>query len=273
MAKNKKHKKPTMAEQADRHVLYEQSVQNVEYEVEFAQERFKELKGRKLKSIREDFAGTAAAACAWVAADPEHTAIAVDIDADVMDWGRKHHYKKLKKNQQKRMQFLVGDVRTTETPKVDAIWAFNFSYWHFRKRQELIDYFKKLKTDLVKDGVLFLDAFGGYEAYEELEEETEHDDFTYVWEQAHYNPISGEQRCHIHFRFPDGSALEKAFSYTWRLYSMPEITEMLEEAGFKKIRIYMQGWDEETDEETDDYFEVTECDADPGWIAYVIAEK
>ena len=60
-----KHKKnrPTMAEQADIHELYEESVQNVENEVEFMQATFQELSGRTAYLFREDFCGTASACC------------------------------------------------------------------------------------------------------------------------------------------------------------------------------------------------------------------
>jgi len=37
--------KPTMAEQADIHELYEESVQNVEHEIEFLSKTFKEVTG------------------------------------------------------------------------------------------------------------------------------------------------------------------------------------------------------------------------------------
>ena len=57
------------------------------------------------------------------------------------------------------------------------------------------------------------------------------------------------------------------------LWSLPEIKECLIEAGFKAIDFYMQGWDDEKDEETEEFFKMTSCDADPGWIAYIIASK
>ena len=50
-------KGPTMAEQADRHELYELSVQNVENEVIFLQDTFGQLRGRTARTLREDFCG------------------------------------------------------------------------------------------------------------------------------------------------------------------------------------------------------------------------
>ena len=41
----------------------------------------------------------------------------------------------------------------------------------------------------------------------------------------------------------------------------------------KTVDIYMQGWDDEKDEESDKFYKTKDCDADPGWIAYIIAIK
>ena len=77
---------------------------------------------------------------------------------------------------------------------------------------------------------------------------------------------------HIHFTFPDDSRMDKAFSYTWRLWTLPEVQDLLLEAGFKRVTVYWQGFDE--DGEADGIFEpATEGDADAGWICYLSAEK
>ena len=81
-------RKPTMAETADIHELYEESVQNVEHEVEFLQKTFEDLRGRKAYLLREDFCGTASASCQWVRQGEEFQAIGVDIDPAVLEWGR-----------------------------------------------------------------------------------------------------------------------------------------------------------------------------------------
>ena len=66
--KRKKRKRDggaTMAETADRHVLYEASVQSVDTETEFLQRVFKRYHGRSFHLLREDFCGTAKLACEW----------------------------------------------------------------------------------------------------------------------------------------------------------------------------------------------------------------
>ena len=118
-----------------------------------------------------------------------------------------------------------------------------------------------------------LDAFGGYEAHQELEEKTKYKNFTYCWDQHSFNPITNAITCYIHFEFNDGSVMKKAFEYHWRLWSLPEIRECLVEAGFKSIDVYMQGWDDKKNEETEKFYKMTKCDADPGWVAYIVASK
>ena len=273
MAKAKRKNKLSMAEQADRHECYEASVQDPESELEFVSETFRELTGRKLKSIREDFCGTGNTACAWVADGKSHSAIGIDLDAEVMAWGRAHHVSALSDSARARFDMIQADVLEYRGKPVDAILAMNFSYYLFTTRERLRAYFKNALAGLKDDGILFLDAFGGYEAHQELEERTEHDDFTYVWDQAEFNPINQQMTCRIHFEFPDGSELKTAFEYHWRLWTLPEIRELLLEAGFATATVYWEGTDEETDEGDGIYSPSEQGDADAGWIAYLVATK
>ena len=263
---------PTMAELADRHELYEASVQNVEEECEFVTKRFKEIRGRKALSFREDFCGTASAACEWVRQSPQHTSIGVDIDPDVLAWGREHRLNRLTDNQRAKLTLIESDVLAVKTEPVDVVGAFNFSYFLFKKRTDMLSYFRSVFEALKDDGIFFLDAFGGYEAFEEMKEKTKQDGFSYIWHQAKYYPVTGEILCHIHFKFPDGSKMKKAFTYDWRLWTLPEILELLAETGFRKSTVYWEGTDEDGD--GDGVFTPDEKgEADAGWIAYLVAEK
>ena len=85
----------TLAERADIYELYEESVQAVDVEVEFLQATFHELRGRNPVSFREDFCGTASASCEWVRTSPVRHAVGVDIDATVLDWGRRNRVARL----------------------------------------------------------------------------------------------------------------------------------------------------------------------------------
>lgn len=264
--------KPTMAEQADIHELYELSVQNVEHEIEFLQTTFKQIRGRTAYRLREDFCGTASAACQWVKQGDDYQAIGVDIDADVLDWGRKNRVGKLPSGDQARVQLIESDVMTVETAPVDIAVAFNFSFFTFNTRDTLRGYFQRAHAALKDDGVFFVDMFGGSEAQEETKEKTKHKGFTYVWHQATFHPVTHFMRCHIHFRFPDGSKLKKAFTYEWRLWTAPEIRELLLEAGFSTATVYWEGEDEDG-EGNGEFTPEKNGEADLAWIAYVVATK
>ena len=262
----------TMADRADIHELYEESVQNVEDEVKTLQGIFKDLRGRGAYSLREDFCGTASASCAWAKSSPGHTAVGVDIDPAVLDWGRKNRVGRLPEVDRARVRLIRSDVMTADVDPVDLITAFNFSYWIFKTRDQMRAYFSRVREGLKDDGLFFLDIFGGSEAFEETKEKTKHDGFTYIWHQAKYEPVTGNMVCHIHFKFPDKSRIRKAFTYEWRLWTLPELRELLVEAGFKNVRVYWEEEDEEG-EGTGDFYEEPVGEADPAWIAYVVAEK
>ncbi len=269
--KKGKKKGPSMAERADRHILYEKSVQCVEAEIDFVDDTFTELRDRKAKSLREDFCGTANTSCEWVRRRRTNHAIGVDLDADVLAWGREHNAGKLG-SAASRLTLINEDVLEVQSDPVDVVLAMNFSYWIFKHRPLMRFYFRRVRDALVDDGVLFLDAFGGSEAYIEVEEETKYDGFTYIWDQAEFNPVNAETLCHIHFKFPDGSRMRNAFSYSWRLWTLPELRELLDEAGFTRSTVYWQGEDEDGEDDGD--FQPTEKgEADLAWIAYIVAEK
>jgi cyclopropane fatty-acyl-phospholipid synthase-like methyltransferase len=270
--KNKrKHEGPSLAEEADKHVLYEKAVQCVEAEIDFVDETFERIRGRKATNLREDFCGTANSSCEWVKRRDTNIAYSVDLDAEVLGWGKKHHIEELTENQQQRVNTIVADVMNSNTKPVDVVLAMNFSYWIFKQRETMVSYYRSVYESLVDDGVFILDSFGGYEAFQEMEESTKHNGFTYVWDQSHYNPISGDGLFHIHFKFKDGSKLKKAFTYDWRVWTLPEITEMLTEAGFTAA-VYWEDSDEDGD--GNGVFEQTrEGEADAGWIAYIVALK
>ena len=262
-----------IADQADRHHLYQESVQDTESEIDFVEETWQELRDRPAELLREDFCGTANTSCEWVRRDNQHYAVGIDWDPEVLDWGRINNLEQLDDDQFGRITLLQENVLEAQTELADIVLAMNFSYFLFLERGDLLEYFCAVRESLEDDGIFFLDAYGGYDAPKEIIEERECDGFTYIWDQASFNPIDSRMICHIHFEFPDKSRMERAFSYDWRLWTLPEIRELLSEAGFTDITVYWEGTDEESNE-GDGIFKPAEVgDADPGWICYIVAEK
>ena len=260
------------AKDSDRHELYELSVQNVESEIDFVDKVWKELRGRTASRLREDFCGTFASSAEWITRRDENTAIGVDLDEEVVQWGRDHTLPKLDDPQQDRIEGILDDVLKVQCAKVETLLAMNFSYYLFKTRESLRAYFQSAYAALDDDGILICDSYGGSESFTEMEEERDLDGFTYVWDQSYYSPISGDVVNHIHFRFPDKTEMREAFTYEWRLWTLPEIKELMLEAGFSKVTVWWEGTDEDGD--GDGEFTADEVgEACEGWIAYLTAEK
>jgi SAM-dependent methyltransferase len=265
-------KKPKRAELADRHALYQASVQVPEADIEFFEMVYKRLRGKKPLVLREDFCGTAFLASTWVAGSPKRQAIGIDLDQPTLDWGRAHNLSKLPPGAKKRIELLRANVLDAVGPKADVACALNFSYCVFKTRELLRRYFEAALATLNDDGIFVTELYGGTEAIVEIEDEREIDDFTYVWDQALYNPITHDTLCHIHFKFPDRSRLDKAFTYDWRLWTVPEVRELLLEAGFRSVEIWWEGVDE--DGEGSGEFQPTELEENQeSWLVYIVAAK
>lgn len=272
--------KAPIASIVDRHVLYQHAVQAVDAEIDFVDDVYRELRGRRAKVLREDFCGTANSSCEWVRRRPSNRAIGVDIDPDVLMWGREHNLRRLKPSARSRVQLTPSDVLTAKTARADIVLAMNFSYWMFTSREGLRAYFEAAKRALAPGGVMVLDCYGGSDAHKEMREKREieakgawGESFTYVWDQAQFDPVSSRIVCHIDFQFKDGSKLRRAFSYDWRLWTLPELREILSEAGFARSTVYWEGWDEDAEEGDGDFQPVERGEADLAWICYIVAEK
>ena len=276
--KSHKNKKYTIADYADRHELYELSVQNAESEIDFVDKTYKKITGKKATILREDFCGTANVCCEWVDRRKNNLAIGVDLDTEVLEWSKKHKVGKLPKKQRERISLIEANVLDVKTQPVDIVSAMNFSYWLLKDPLLLKSYFKSVYRSLADEGIFFLDAYGGYDAFREIEEdrdvEADEYNFIYTWEQENFDPITNELQCSIHFTFEDGSSLQRAFYYEWRLWTLPEIKQLLTEAGFRKVTFYWQEFDEDGEEDGDfQPVKAGEVDADAGWICYITAEK
>jgi hypothetical protein len=267
---------------ADRHSLYELSVQDPPSEVEFTTSTFQKLRRRPALSVREDFCGTAVFCLAWVQSDPKRTAIGVDLDRDTLDWGLRERIRPAGEDFESRISLRNANVLEPKPPLVDVAVAFNFSYWCFETRAELRAYFEAARAGLVADGMFFLDTYGGTEVpHDEVNERHVEDEdgtandgepFTYIWEQRDYNPITAHMDCLIHFEFQDRSRIDSAFVYSWRVWTLRELIELLLEAGFVRVRV----WSEVEDQRgngTGRYREVQTLGNDGVWWVYISAEN
>ena len=265
-------KRKTLAAQADPFLLYQKSVQKPDFDIDFFTKTYKRYRRRKPRSLREDFCGTAYLATEWVKGHPKRTAIGVDLDTPTLAWARQNVVAVQKPKVQRRFELIHGDVLEVVEPTVDVTCALNFSYCIFKTREQLQKYFEVAHRGLAADGVFITELYGGTEAIEETEEERDVEDFVYVWEQAKYNPITNETLCHIHFDFADGSRLERAYTYDWRLWTIPEVRECMLMAGFERVDVYWEGV-EKDGEGSGEYYITKEEENQETWLVYIVGIK
>jgi SAM-dependent methyltransferase len=231
--------------------LYELAVQSVDWEIDFMARVYRKRHGRPARLFREDFCATAALATEWAGRHEENQAIAVDLDPEPLAWARTQRLP-FAGDAGRRVKLVRGDVRTPRRPLVDIACALNFSWWTFRTRPDLLAYLKAARAGLAPGGILVMDAFGGDGAEKMLVEKTRKRGgrtpagtrvrpFTYVWEHARFNAIDRRLLAHIHFELDDGPAMKRAFTYDWRWWTLADLRELADEAGFRDFEVYAEG--------------------------------
>jgi SAM-dependent methyltransferase len=256
------------ARTADRHRLYQLAVQAPAGDARLLARWFARTEDRPLRLLREDFCGTAAIAACFVAMHRDNRALAVDHDAAALQWGRQHNAAALlSAAAQRRLQLVCADVRAVRRPAADLIAAVNFSYSVFHARDELLDYLRHCRRALRPGGCVVLDAFGGGLAQRPFVEVYRHRGFRHEWEQRAFDPITHRVDCRIHFAFPDGTRLDDAFVYDWRMWTLPELQDLLRQAGFAEAGVLWR------DASSGNIRRRRRAPADPSWLAFVFGRR
>ncbi len=267
----------------DRHAFYEVAVQGPEWDLDFMERAFRAGAGREPATFREDFCSTAALATAWAMRGPERRAWAVDLDPEPLAWARTHRLP-YAREAARRVTLVRDDVRRPQRPRVDVTCALNFSWWVFHARADLLAYLRAARSGLVDHGVLVLNLFGGTRAERRLVERTRKaassgpdgapvPAFTYVWQQARFNAIDRRLLAWIHFEPRDGARMARAFTYDWRMWTLPELREAALEAGFRELEVWSEGWDRARRTHTGRLHRRARLDNDDTWIAYCVARR
>ncbi len=271
--KSKKKKPKYTAESADKFELYQLAVQSPEEDIEFLADVYRKIRRKQARHFREDFSGTSLLTAHWIKRGMAYTAEAFDIDPEPLNWGTRHNLQPLGAACD-RATLHLKDAREPSNKPPDIRCAQNFSYWVFKTRHEMLEYFRKSYEDLAAGGIFVVDLHGGPECFEAMEEETELEEgFSYVWDQDEYWPITSEAKFYIHFRFPDGSEMYRAFSYDWRLWGLTELREILEDAGFARVDCYWEGTDEDGESGNGIFTREEKGENCLSYVAYLVAQK
>ncbi|EFH54379.1 hypothetical protein ARALYDRAFT_486135 [Arabidopsis lyrata subsp. lyrata] len=167
-------------------------------------------------------------------------------------------------------------------PKRDIVCAFNFSCCCLQERSELVSYFKNARDALSKKGGIFvMDLYGGASAEGQLKLQRKFPNFTYTWEQAEFDILSRKTRISLHYHLQkQNRKIRHAFSYSWRLWSLPEIKDCMEEAGFSSVHFWLREMPDASEMRRTDGFgagrdikyeqvkSFQQCDS---WNAYIVA--
>lgn len=225
--------------------------------------------GRRPLRLREDFSGTALVSAEWVRRGPDRTAVAVDLDPAVHAWARENRLPELG-GAAERLELVTADVRAPNGRGFDAIVALNYSYWVFKTREALRDYLARARAALAPGGVMLVDLQGGWESQKALVESRRmKGGARYFWEQESFDPITHHMKAAIHFEVPGRRKLTRAFTYDWRLWTLPELTELFAEAGLADVQVL---WDVAPIDDTR-YVPRRSATNHPGWIAYVVGRR
>ncbi len=231
----------------DRHALYQQAVQSPTAEIDFVDSRFRRLRGRVARRLREDFCGTALTSCEWVRRRATNTSLGLDLHGPTLDWGRKHNLSRLDPEAAARITLERRNVLHPGRGAggMDIVLAMNFSWWVFHTRRDLLAYFRAVRRSLARDGVFFLDIYGGYEAQAEMRETSRigraERAFAYIWEEERFDPVTHRTRCTIGFRLPGGRRMPRPLPYDWGLWTLPETRDALADAGYASTVVYWEG--------------------------------
>ena len=121
-----------------------------------------------------------------------------------------------------------------------------------------------------------IDLMGGWEVMRPIVDRHETDwgkrKYTYIWRQKNFDPISHDAQFAIDFKFPDGRKQKDVFTYDWRIWMLPELRDLMSEAGFKKTFVYWEG-DDKNGEGTGEFSQVDKQENCEVWIGYLVAKK
>ena len=255
----------------DKHTLYAEAVQSPAGDIAYLcrfHAQYMPPGAEAPLLLREDFCGTSELCAAWCASDPRRQAVGVDLDAEELRYAVDTVLADAGSAGSRTLlvQANVLDDPAGATPfnaetwagddneglardwwalwqrKADVVAALNSSLCLLHTPHDARAYCAAARANTASPGLFVLDMNGGHSMEKELQLKTRLRGFDYIWEQDGFDPLSRLIRCHITFRTRGHSptTLKHAYSYTWRLWTLPEVKDMLLDAGFSAVHVWMR---------------------------------
>ncbi len=262
---------------------YRWAVQHPQAEVAFLARTFEHYFHRPATLLRDDFCGGAGIAMAWAAMSQDHRALAVDKHPPTCRWAMREAMRVLAERAEDVVVVCadVGDARPPTVPRVEVTAAMNFGVLVYQTPATLVNYFRAARQSLKKNGLLVMDVYGGPGAMRPGVQSRAVTPppasgvlpFTYHWEQVSVDHLTHRVRNAIHFEQRDGTWLRRAFTYDWRLWTLPELVEAMHAAGFDKAEVWCDTLDPATGQSDGRYRPIRSLPAREDWVAYVVGVK
>lgn len=239
--------------------LYQRSVQNAKKESEFFRKTYRLIYNKVAEKFREDFCGTGLLSCEWVKGNVMNTAVGLDIDQETLDWGIENNVNNLCSGSD-RVKLLNQNVldEFDITQKFEIICSLNYSHFLLPQRKMILKYFTNMVKNLDQKGIFILDFYGGSHIYRDHKYQHNKSSNFYEFSGNQMNIISNTSKCSLNYKIKKNK-YKPMFSFNFRIYSIIELREALEEVGLNKFKLYIK---EINDDDEDDYAEYEEVDID-----------
>jgi len=240
----------------NKHFLYQKTVQNPKREVEFFRKIYRMIFKTIPTKFREDFCGTALLSCEWVKNNVCNTAVGIDIDELTIKWGIENNIHNLSSGSE-RIRLIAQNVleEFKEKTKFDIICSMNYSHFMLHKRKDLVKYFTNIKRNLER-GLFICDFFGGNHLF--YNHTHKNQTANYKCRIGQMNIINNQSITSLNFKNGENH-YETLFEYCFRVYSLIELKEALEDAGFNKFKIFLK---DVSDDDENTFHEYEEFDFD-----------
>lgn len=245
----------------DQHDCYELCVQSPRHVAPFLHA----LHGGEPTVLREDFSAAAALSRRWIAdglrAGTKRRAVAVDLDPDILARAARENEAA---GMSDAIRLIQGDCTQLPVSPADAcdiIFVGNFSIGYIHDRAALLRHLRASRDRLALGnagfggGILVCDTYSGPSAFKEASITRTHPGRTrelvrYTWEQREADALTAMVTNVLHFQVEiDGEVVARfpdAFTYHWRLWSIPELREALLESGFTSTEVHQDVTDRPT---------------------------
>jgi hypothetical protein len=218
----------------NKYELYGLFFQQPEEDVRFINELYTVHNNSHPKTLREDYSGAAANSLTWIRQSPEHSAIAVDIDPEPLE------FCKSCLDAWSSSQIKLSDTSVLAGPRTstDIIFSGNCSLFESKTRKQLLEYLRLCLQRLNQGGLFLTDIYCGPDALSLGRDHLEIDGMSATWEQSEVDQLTSIALSHVHFHLPENKIINRAFTYHHRIWTPVEIVEAIIEAGFSTVEIY-----------------------------------